>query len=78
MIYVCIKCGDRWTVQNCSDEISGGLCETCITAYIREKQQFHGLQDCFKRATEECPKRECSYWSLCNKDIVKRGKACCR
>jgi hypothetical protein len=65
MQYVCIRCGDTWSVGETTDEPSGGLCDRCITQYVRDKQKYQGNHDCFRRATENCARTECSYWEPC-------------
>jgi hypothetical protein len=65
MRYICIKCGVIWIIGEPGAELSGGLCDRCITQYVREKQKRQGFDDCFRRATEICSKTECSYWEHC-------------
>ena len=68
MRYVCIRCRDTWIVGETTDEPSGGLCDRCITQYVRKKQESQGFSDCFRRATESCSNKECSYWEPCIRD----------
>lgn len=70
MTYVCIKCRKTWGKGGRSSEYSGGLCEDCTLQYVREKQKSQGFHDCYKRAVEICSKDDCSYWQLCNKDLL--------
>jgi hypothetical protein len=65
MTYLCIKCKAIWVVGEPSSEFSGGLCDTCITNYIRERQIKSGFEDCFRRATEVCGKVDCRYHEHC-------------
>jgi hypothetical protein len=69
MNYVCIRCGATWVIGEFSGEPSGGLCDVCITQYVRERQKSQGYYDCFRRATENCSEKECSYWEPCNRDL---------
>jgi hypothetical protein len=70
MTYICIKCKKIWVHGGHTNEYSGGLCDTCTTHYIREKQKSRGFDDCFKRAIDVCAITDCSYWYLCNKDLL--------
>ena len=67
MKYICIRCGTTWIVGKNTDEPSGGLCDPCITEYVREKQKSRGFHDCFRSATDDCSETECSYWDFCIK-----------
>ena len=69
MNYVCIRCRDTWIVGEPTDAPSGGLCERCITEYIRAKQKRQGLDDCFKRANDSCSETDCTYWEPCNREF---------
>lgn len=68
MTYQCIKCGRQWVVCNPSEYKSHGLCEECITIYIRRKQRKEGHNDCFKKAVENC-NEPCKYHDWCCKDM---------
>ena len=70
MKYVCIRCGVTWIVGESTDEPSGGLCDKCITTYVRDKQKREGVNDCFKRSTENCSETDCSYWEPCNREFM--------
>ncbi len=70
MTYICIKCRKTWDNGGRSSEYSGGLCEDCTSEYVREKQKNQGFHDCYKRAVEVCSRDECSYWQLCNKELL--------
>ena len=70
MTYICIKCRKTWVDGHHTKEYSGGLCEDCVTGYIRAKQKNQGFHDCFKKAIEVCSRGECSYWLLCNKSLI--------
>jgi hypothetical protein len=61
---------ERWKNDPCP--YSGGVCESCITEYIRGRQRERGFDDCFKRAIEMCGRGECSYHDLCCNGI--KGK----
>lgn len=39
MRYICIKCDVIWIIGEPGAELSGGLCDRCITQYVREKQK---------------------------------------
>ena len=71
MHYICIRCGTTWIVGKATGERSGGLCDFCITKYVREKQKSRGFDDCFRRTTDDCSETECSYWDLCIKELLK-------
>ena len=71
MTYVCIKCRVSWTCGEPTDEVSGGLCESCIGDYIRKKQRNSGHHDCFMRNTEICAEDCCCYWDNCNSRFLK-------
>lgn len=73
MTYICVKCRKTWNVGDPTDEYSGGICDDCITKYVRNKQLEKGFHDCFKRAVTECSRDECSYWDLCCRDLTKEG-----
>ena len=64
MTYICIKCGYTWTDGRPTRNFSGGLCDSCITEYIRGRQRKEGLHDCFRRAIEECSE-DCKYKTEC-------------
>jgi hypothetical protein len=70
MRYVCVRCRTTWIVGNETAEPSGGLCNSCITEYVRVKQKSNGFHDCFKRATMPCSETECSYWEVCNREFA--------
>lgn len=72
MTYICIKCKNNWIVgePTAFPHISGGLCETCMTKYVRNRQKKDGYHDCFKRAVEVCDRLECSYWLLCAYPLI--------
>jgi len=70
MTYICIKCRKIWVNGGHTKDYSGGLCKECTTDYIRERQKSQGFDDCFKRAIEVCSIKECSYWFLCNRDLL--------
>ena len=53
--------------------ISGGVCESCITEYVRGKQKQRGEDDCFKRI-EICDKEDCRYRDFCCKDLGQKRK----
>ena len=74
MTYICIKCDRLWVVGEPSAEWSGGLCDDCITEYVRSKQIRDGFEDCFRRAIEICSKSECRYHELCCKPLI--GENC--
>lgn len=74
MTYICIKCQRVWTRGEPTTEFSGGLCEYCLTQYIREKQKNQGFHDCFRRATEMCARIECRYHSYCLRGIISDTK----
>jgi len=67
MTYICIHCRKVWTVGEKTDYYSGGLCEKCITRYVRDRQKANGFHDCFARATEVCDEVRCSYRQTCLK-----------
>ena len=67
MNYICIRCRKEWVIGEPSDHPSGAMCEDCTIDYVRSKQKTAGYHDCYFRNEEECSKKECSYWSLCNK-----------
>ena len=69
MDYVCIKCGAKWEDHHPAEGPSGGLCLDCLIAYVRGKQRFHGYEECFKTKGCFCPKKECTYFELCNKGL---------
>ena len=75
MTYVCIKCGDIWDSGKPSDDHSGALCNTCATGYVRERQKKNGFHDCYKRAIEVCSEEDCSYWHLCNRELMGQARA---
>ena len=52
---------------------SGGICEQCITEYVREKQKKSGFDDCFKRALAICGRFECRYHDLCCNGLKEEG-----
>jgi hypothetical protein len=66
--YICIKCRRTWSEGKDAEGPSGGLCDQCITEYIRKKQRKEGHKDCFRRATEECSE-DCKYKTECLKYI---------
>jgi len=68
MTYICIRCEALWVVGEPSAEFSGGLCDECITSYVRGKQEKEGYDPCFRRAVEVCS-RECKYHELCCKPL---------
>lgn len=70
MNYICIKCKATWTIGEPTDQLSGGICDRCITEYVREKQKNNGFHDCFKRAVSACSEMDCSYWEVCNRQFV--------
>ena len=70
MTYVCIRCRTTWIVGEASAEVSGGLCDRCITEYVRDRQKNNGFHDCFKRATQTCSETCCSYWEVCNRQFT--------
>ena len=74
MTYLCIKCKAIWVVGEPTSEFSGGLCDSCITEYVRSKQLKNGFEDCFRRAVEVCDKFECKYHELCCK-ILQEGSS---
>ena len=67
MTYICIKCRKVWVVGEETEDYSGGLCDRCITLYVRDKQKACGFHDCFARATEVCDEVKCNYRNLCLK-----------
>jgi ribosomal protein L40E len=71
MKYVCIRCETTWIVGKATNEPSGGLCDRCITQYIRKKQKERGFHDCFRKGPDDCVETECSYWDSCIKELVK-------
>ena len=71
MNYVCIGCDATWVVGKPSDEPSGGLCDQCITRYVRKKQKSQGFHDCFRRKTENCSEKECTYWEPCKRGLAE-------
>jgi len=71
MTYVCIKCGRRWVRGVESEELSGGLCDKCITKYVRKKQIENGFHDCFARNIEECTE-DCKYSEICNNILLNQ------
>ena len=73
MTYICIKCRKIWVSGPHTSEYSGGLCEGCTIDYIRDRQKRQGFHDCFKRAIELCSKGGCSYWLLCNRELMVPG-----
>jgi hypothetical protein len=75
MTYVCIRCRSTWVVGEASAEVSGGLCDCCITEYVRCKQKNNGFHDCFKRATQACSETSCSYWEVCNRQFANSREA---
>ena len=91
MTYICIKCETKWTIGKPTAEVSGGLCDSCITQYVRRKQISQGFHDCFRRATAICARPECSYFwhclkgsnimepicSLCKKTLTKNDSVTC-
>jgi hypothetical protein len=70
MTYICIKCRKTWGNGGRSGDYSGGLCEDCTLKYVRKKQKNQGFDDCYKRAVEVCSRDDCSYWHLCNKELL--------
>ena len=70
MDYVCIKCRKTWRKGEPSDEVSGGLCDECIIRYVRDKQKSQGHHDCFRRATEICSRKDCTYYDLCIRPLL--------
>jgi len=73
MTYICVKCRRTWHDGDPTDDYSGGICDECITEYVRQRQLKNGFNDCFKRATEECSHDNCTYWDLCCRDVKKEG-----
>lgn len=74
MKYICIRCGITWIVGIATDEPSGGLCDLCITEYVRNKQKSRGFDDCFRKATEDCSETACSYWDSCIKQSANNDQ----
>jgi len=70
MTYICIKCRKTWVMGSPTAEHSGGVCERCATSYVRARQKRYGFHDCFKRAIEVCSRGECSYWPICNRELI--------
>lgn len=75
MKYICIKCRVFWVDGVNRDSISGGVCESCITDYIRTRQIEKGFEDCFRRNTELCSKKECDYWEICNRYYLENNSS---
>lgn len=69
MDYVCIKCGARWTNEVAAEGPSGGLCDECLVNYVRGKQRSRGYDECFRAKGCFCPKKECTYFKLCNENV---------
>ena len=46
---------------------SGGICESCITEYVRGKQKKRGEDPCFKeeRTIKVCERNDCTYHEFC-------------
>ena len=46
---------------------SGGICESCITEYVRGKQKNRGEDPCFKRerTIKVCERNDCTYHEFC-------------
>ena len=66
MTYICIRCERVWTIGVQTDPPhSGGLCDWCITDYIRNRQTLNGLTECFR--TNKCPEgtTSCVYKDVC-------------
>ncbi len=68
MTHICIKCGHVWVNDLPSEDLSGGVCDECITAYVRNKQIERGYDPCFRRKGIMCPDKECTYFETCNKN----------
>ncbi len=67
MTYICVKCRHVWTEGVPTDHYSGGLCDPCITEYVRHRQKRAGFEECFRTNVEVCSRGECDYWHPCNK-----------
>jgi len=61
-----------FTKGNNNHHLSGGLCDQCITDYVRAKQIKNGFEDCFKRAVEVCGRDDCNYHDLCCRGLGKK------
>lgn len=58
---------EKWNPDPCP--YSGGICESCITEYIRGKQTQRGEDDCFKRVIKVCEHKVCKYHDFCSNGL---------
>ncbi len=73
MTHICIKCGHVWINGSPSEDLSGGICDECITTYIRNRQRGRGYVPCFRSKGIMCPDRECTYFEACNKNTDRHS-----
>lgn len=73
MTHVCIKCGHVWIEGSPSDDLSGGVCDECITAYIRNRQIRDGYDPCFRSKGIMCPDKNCKYFESCNRNTNRHN-----
>ena len=71
MTYICIKCKAIWVVGEPTAEFSGGLCDKCLTKWVRSRQIEKGFEPCFRRAVEVCSRTECTYHELCCRSLYE-------
>jgi hypothetical protein len=70
-MYLCIKCGKSWELENgdLDSSPSGSLCKPCLKECLipiyRKRQLQEGNFDCYGKAGHYCDQLFCKYRELC-------------